>query len=114
MYYAPPLNASCEEARRARLNIEIMADQPNTTTVPSIEIVMIEVVANLAFVAHGLLDVAATDGEETRRLDDAEIAIDIAGRAYDRISARLSGDERAEIARMLTELRLSYVKKRGT
>ncbi len=83
---------------------------------PSIEIVMIEVVANLAFVAHGLLGVAATDGDgdETRRLDDAEIAIDIAGRAYDRISARLSGDERAEIARMLTELRLSYVKKRGT
>lgn len=93
-----------------------MADQPNTTTMPSIEIVMIEVVANLAFVAHGLLGVAATDGDgdETRRLDDAEIAIDIAGRAYDRISARLSGDERAEIARMLTELRLSYVKKRGT
>ncbi len=91
-----------------------MADQPNTTTVPSIEIVMIEVVANLAFVAHGLLEVSTPDSDVAKRLDDAEIAIDIAGRAYDRISARLPGDERAEIARMLTDLRLSYVKKRGT
>ena len=91
-----------------------MADQPNATTTPSIEIVMVEVVANLAFVAHGLLETSASDGDAAKCLDDAEIAIDIAGRAYDRISARLLGDERAEIARMLTGLRLSYVKKRGT
>ena len=97
-----------------RLNKEMMADQPNATAVPSIEIVMSEVVANLAFVAHGLLETAESDGNGGRHLEDAEIAIDIAGRAYDRIAARLPGDERAAIARLLTELRLSYVKKRGT
>ncbi len=87
---------------------------------PPIEIVMSEVVANLAFVAHALLEPQAAEAEvpetaelHAARLADAEIAIDIAGRAYDRISARLPGDERAAIARLLTELRLSYVKKRG-
>lgn len=85
-----------------------------------IEIVMSEVVANLAFAARAYLEqpAADTDASETAeqlasRFADAEIAIDIAGRAYDRISARLPGDERAAIARLLTDLRLSYVKKRG-
>ncbi|GAC1299492.1 MAG: hypothetical protein NVSMB19_03820 [Vulcanimicrobiaceae bacterium] len=90
-----------------------MADQPNATTMPSIEIVMSEVVANLAFVAHAHLAPAGEGDDAAPRLEDAEIAIDVAGRAFDRISARLPGDERAAIARLLTELRLTYVKKRG-
>ncbi len=102
-----------EEGSFRRLNAETMADQPGATTVPPIEIVMSEVVVNLVFVAHAHLDPSGDGEEAAPRLEDAEIAIDIAGRAYDRISARLPGDERAAIARMLTELRLAYVKKRG-
>ncbi|GAC1307060.1 MAG: hypothetical protein NVSMB21_10540 [Vulcanimicrobiaceae bacterium] len=88
-----------------------MADQPNATTLPPIEIVIGELVSSLAFVAHANLE---PDGEGAEpRLVDAEIAIDIAGYAYDRIAARLPADERAALARALTDLRLTYVKKRG-
>ena len=80
---------------------------------PPLEIVMSEVVGNLAFIAHARLETPEADADAARSLEDAEIAIDIAGRAYDRISTRLPVEERAAIARVLTELRLSYVKKRG-
>jgi len=90
-----------------------MADQPNATTVPPIEIVMSEVVINLAYVAHAHLRGAEEGQLATPRLADAEIAIDVAARAYERIAARLPADERAEIARLLTDVRLTYVKKRG-
>lgn len=108
-----PRDGPREEGSFRRLNAETMADQPGATTVPPIEIVMSEVVVNLVFVAHAHLAPSGEGEEAIPRLEDAEIAIDIAGRAYDRISARLPGDERAAIARMLTELRLAYVKKRG-
>lgn len=74
---------------------------------------MSELVANLAFVAHAHLSPLGEGEDAVPRLADAEIAIDVAGRAYDRIAARLPGDERAAIGRLLTELRLTYVKKRG-
>lgn len=71
---------------------------------------MSEVVANLAFVAHAHLEPGEAGAPQ---LEDAEIAIDVAGRAFDRISARLPAAERAGLGRLLTELRLNYVKKRG-
>jgi len=90
-----------------------MATSPEAATVPPVEVVLSEVVANLSLIAHAYLHPTVDDVETAPDLDNAEIAIDVAGKAFDRISARLRSGERSAIARMLTELRMSYVKKRG-
>ncbi len=66
--------------------------------------------------AHAYLEPpAAEEGAEAPPpdLEAAEIAIDVAGKAFERIQPRVAPDERSALARLLTELRLSYVKKRG-
>jgi len=90
-----------------------MATQPNASAVPPVEVVLSEVVANLGFLAHAYLNPVDPDVDAGPDLEAAEIAIDVAGRAYDRIQPRLSPDERSAVSRLLTDLRLSYVKKRG-
>ncbi|MBD5657794.1 MAG: hypothetical protein IAI50_21850 [Candidatus Eremiobacteraeota bacterium] len=50
---------------------------------------------------------------EAADLEAACIALDVAGFAFERIGPRLAPDERAAIARLLTDQRLTYVKKRG-
>jgi len=89
-----------------------MAAHPHATSVPPVEVVLSEFVATLAALAHAYLEPPADDGAEPD-LAAAEIAIDVAGRAYDRIEPRLGPADRSAVARLLTELRLSYVKKRG-
>ena len=90
-----------------------MATSPEAATVPPVEVVLSEVVSNLCLITHAYLHPTIEGVEAAPDLGNAEIAIDIAGKAFDRISSRLPSDERAAIARMLTELRMSYVKKRG-
>jgi len=93
-----------------------MAAQPHATSVPPVEVVLSEFVATLATLAHAYLEPPKGEGEGEAAEPDlaaAEIAIDIAGRAYDRIEPRLGPADRSAVARVLTELRLSYVKKRG-
>ncbi|GAC1442142.1 MAG: hypothetical protein NVS3B17_08420 [Vulcanimicrobiaceae bacterium] len=90
-----------------------MATSPEAATVPPVEVVLSEVVANLSLIAHAYLHPTSEGVETEPDLDDAEIAIDVAGTAFDRISSRLPAEQRSAIARMLTELRMSYVKKRG-
>ena len=90
-----------------------MAASPEAATVPPVEVVLGEVVANLSLVAHAYLHPTIDGVEAPPDLENAEIALDIAGKAFDRISARLQSDERSSMARMLTELRMAYVKKRG-
>lgn len=79
------------------------------------DVVLAEVVASLVMLAHAYLEPAPADGESEARadLESADIAIDIAGRAFERIAPRLAPDERSAMARLLTDLRLTYVKKRG-
>jgi hypothetical protein len=79
---------------------------------PPVEVVVGEVFATLAFAAHAYLADAGETGAEPD-LDGAEIAIDLAGRAYERTESRLSTQERAAMASMLTDLRMTYVRKRG-
>jgi hypothetical protein len=78
---------------------------------PPVEVVVGEVFATLAFAAHAYLADAGEGAEPD--LDGAEIAIDLAGRAYERTQSRLSTQERAAMASMLTDLRMTYVRKRG-
>jgi Domain of unknown function (DUF1844) len=91
-----------------------MTNPPNATAMPPVEIVLSEVVASLSFAAHGYLE-PVTGGETSSSpdLDAAEMVIDVAGRAFERIQARLQPEERSAFARSLTDLRLAYVKKRG-
>ena len=46
-------------------------------------------------------------------LEAAGLACDIAGLAFERISPRLRPDERTGLAGLLTQIRMSIVKKRG-
>ncbi len=89
-----------------------MAAQEHAIDVPPVEVVLSEFVAHLAALAHAYLEPPA-GSDAAPDLAAAEIAIDVAGKAYDRIEPRLSASERSALARYLTDLRLSYVRKRS-
>ncbi len=79
--------------------------------IPPVEPLLSEVIATLALAAHAYLT-----GEEGRTPDhpSAEIAIDVATAAFERIKERLQPEQRLAITQMLTETRLTFVRKRGT
>ena len=87
-----------------------MSAQSNTTAIPPIEAVSSEVITSLAFAAHAYMEPI---GDAVLDLDAADIAIDLAGKIFDRIQPRLQPDERSAFGRLLTELRMTYVRKRG-
>jgi hypothetical protein len=79
--------------------------------IPPVEPLLSEVIATLALAAHAYLT-----EEEGRKTDyeSAEIAIDVASAAFDRVKERLAPEQRLAITQMLTETRLTFVRKRGT
>jgi hypothetical protein len=79
--------------------------------IPPVEPLLSEVIATLALAAHAYLT-----EEEGRNADyqSAEIAIDVATSAFERVKERLSSDQRLAITQMLTETRMTFVRKRGT
>jgi hypothetical protein len=89
-----------------------MTAQSQAGDVPPVEVVLSEFVANLGVLAHAYLE-PPPDAAREPDFEAADIAIDVAGRAFDRIGPRLGPQERSAVARLLTELRLSYVRKRG-
>ena len=79
--------------------------------IPPVEPLLCEVIATLALAAHAYLT------EEDGRSPDhasAEIAIDVATAAFERVKERLRPDQRLAITQMLTETRMTFVKTRGT
>ncbi|MFY9781777.1 MAG: hypothetical protein WAJ85_14860 [Candidatus Baltobacteraceae bacterium] len=88
-----------------------MTAQPQATSVPPVEVVLGDTIASLALAAHAYL--APPDESVAPDLAGAEILIDLAGAAFDRISPRLQPEERSALARLLTDLRLTFVQKRG-
>jgi hypothetical protein len=92
-----------------------MANPANAPEMPPVEVILSEVVASLTIAAHAYLEPPAEPATEGAGsdLDAADIAIDVAGKAFERIQPRLQPEERAALARSLTSLRLAYVKKRG-
>jgi hypothetical protein len=79
--------------------------------IPPVEPLLSEVIATLALAAHAYLT------EEDGRSPDhasAEVAIDVATAAFERVKERLRPDQRLAITQMLTETRMTFVKKRGT
>jgi hypothetical protein len=99
-----------------------MANPPHAAELPPVEVVLSEVVANLSFIAHAYLapaEVASAESPDASerplagpQLEAADIAIDVAGRAFERIQARLAPEDRAALARSLTSVRMMYVKER--
>ena len=83
----------------------------DTQTVSPIEPLMGEVIATLALAAHAYL--TEEDGAKPDHAS-AEIAIDVATAAFERVKERLRPDERLAITQMLTETRMTFVRKRGT
>jgi len=79
--------------------------------IPPVEPLLSEVIATLALAAHAYLT-----EEEGRNADyeSAEVAIDVATSAFERVKERLSADQRLAITQMLTETRMTFVRKRGT
>ena len=79
--------------------------------IPPLEPLLSEVIATLALASHAYL--SDTDGRQPD-FPSAEIAIDVATSAFERVKERLRPDERLAIAQMLTETRMTFVRKRGT
>ncbi|HEY1655164.1 MAG TPA: hypothetical protein VGF86_08640 [Candidatus Tumulicola sp.] len=79
--------------------------------IPPIEPLLVEVIATLSLAAHAYL----TEGDGERPdCDSAEAAIDVAGAAFERVKDRLGADQRLALTQMLTETRMTFVRKRGT
>jgi hypothetical protein len=79
--------------------------------IPPVEPLLSEVIATLALAAHAYLT-----EEEGRKADhqSAQIAIDVATAAFERVKERLPADQRLAITQMLTETRMMFVRQRGT
>jgi hypothetical protein len=78
--------------------------------IPPLEPLLTEVVATLALAAHAYL---SDDGDKEPDFRSADAAIDVATLAFERVKERLRPDERLAITQMLTETRLTFVRKRG-
>lgn len=77
---------------------------------PPVEVLVTDAVARLTLAAHAYLS-----GQEGEACDvsAAEIAIDVASSAYERVKERLRPADRLAITQLLTETRMAFVRKRG-
>lgn len=78
--------------------------------IPSLEPLVTEIVATLTLAAHAYL---SDDSGREPDTAAAEMAIDIATAAFERAKERLRPEERLALAQMLTETRMTFVRKRG-
>jgi len=86
-----------------------MSTAPDALAAPPIEALVGDMIATLALAANAYLE----PKEGPSDLDAAALACDVAGAAFERISPRLRPDERTGLAGLLTQIRMSIVKKRG-
>jgi hypothetical protein len=78
--------------------------------IPPVEPLLTEVIATLSLAAHAYLTEADGSGADQSA---AEVAIDVATAAFERVKERLRPEERLAITQMLTETRMTFVRKRG-
>jgi len=78
--------------------------------IPPVEVLVTDAVARLTLAAHVYLS-----DEEDKQADlaAAEIAIDVASSAYERVKERLRPADRLAITQLLAEIRMTFVRKRG-
>jgi|SRR5579871_1452997 len=77
--------------------------------IPPVEPLLSEVIATLALAAHAYL--TNEQGGEPDHAS-AEVAIDVATAAFERVKERLQPEQRLAITQMLTETRLTFVRKK--
>ena len=95
--------AFCEDSGMSTSNEQLAA--------PPVEDLLGETVATLLYAAAAYLEPRAESA--TPDLASAEVAVDVAGIAFDRIASRLRPDARGALTVMLTDMRLAIVRKRG-
>jgi hypothetical protein len=78
--------------------------------IPPVEDLVTDAVARLTLAAHAYL--SDQEGKQAD-LPAAEIAIDVASSAYERVKERLRPADRLAITQLLTETRMTFVRKRG-
>ena len=78
--------------------------------IPPVEPLLTEVIATLALAALSYL---SDNDDQQPDYASADMAIDVATTAFERVKERLRPDERLAITQMLTETRLTFVRKRG-
>jgi len=78
--------------------------------IPAVEPLLTEIIATLALAAHAYM---SEDEGKASDLPSAEIAIDVASATFERVKERLKPQERLAITQMLTESRMTFVRKRG-
>ncbi|MDQ2681617.1 MAG: hypothetical protein M3Y21_11475 [Candidatus Eremiobacteraeota bacterium] len=83
---------------------------PDLEAIPAVEPLITDVIATTALAAHAYL---SADSEKAPDISDAQIAIDVAAFAFESIKDRLRPEQRLAITQMLTETRLTFIKKRG-
>jgi hypothetical protein len=88
-----------------------MSTSQDQLAAPPIDALLGETVAKLLYAAAAYLEPLETDAPSD--LASAELAVDVAGVAFDRIASRLRPDARAALTAMLTDARLAVVRKRG-
>jgi hypothetical protein len=88
-----------------------MSTSPEQLAAPPVDDLVGETVATLLYAAAAYLD--PRDGDAAPDIASAEVAVDVAGAAFDRIASRLRPDVRGALTVMLTDTRLAIVKKRG-
>jgi hypothetical protein len=79
--------------------------------IPPVEPLLTEVIVTLSLAAHAYL---TDEQDHSPDLPAAEIAIDVAGAAFERVKERLTPDQRLAILQMLTETRMTFVRKRDS
>jgi UTP-glucose-1-phosphate uridylyltransferase len=78
--------------------------------IPQVEVLLTDTIARLLLAAHVYL--SAEEGKQPD-VGAAETSIDVATSAFERIKERLRPEERLAITQLLTETRMTFVKKRG-
>jgi hypothetical protein len=98
-----------EYFRPAAENGYHMSNAPDAVAAPPIDALIGEMIATLALAANAHLE--PTSGQPD--LEAAALACDVAGAAFERISPRLRPEDRTGLAGLLTQTRMSIVRKRG-
>lgn len=87
-----------------------MSTKSPPVEIPAVESLVTEMIGNLTLLSHAYL---SDEPERTPDWESAQIAIDVASASFERVKERLRPQERLAISGMLTETRLTFVRKRG-
>ena len=87
-----------------------MSTQSPPVELPAVETLVTQLIGDLALLSHAYL---AQEPGNAPDLESAQIAIDVASASFERVKERLRPEERLAITQMLTETRMTFVRKRG-